>query len=181
MSNLHKLMRIKEGKQMSRLSKFMRVMMTLVIAVALGEVLPFSVSEVAASPGYGTVEGHVYEAATGNPLYPATIMVEDYNTGNLTGEFSNYADGSFHIVVPDGTYRIEAHAPGYIAAWYPNNCSKEDATQVTVAANQTVSAIDFQLAPGGSISGTVYNQWWGTEQNQVVIAVTIWLMNKRRY
>ena len=157
---------------MSNLRKLMRVMMTLVMAVVLGGVLPFSAAEVAASTGYGSIEGYVYEGATANPLYPATIIVENYDTGELIGEFSNYADGSFYVVVPDGTCRVGAQAPGHITAWYPNNCRKQDATPVTVPVDGTVSNVDFNLELSGSISGTVWNQWMNTEQNQIVIAWT---------
>jgi len=56
-------------------------MLTLVMVVALGGFLPFSTINVAASPGYGTITGNIYDEATGNPLYPATIRIENYDTG----------------------------------------------------------------------------------------------------
>jgi len=147
-------------------------MLTLVMVVALGGFLPFSTTNVLANPGYGTIIGNIYEETTGNPLYPATIMVENYETGEHVGEFSNYPDGSFHVVVEEGTYRLGASASGYVTAWYPNNCSKEDATSITVELDGSISDINFSLQQGGSIAGTVRNQWDGTEQNQVVIAWT---------
>jgi len=157
---------------MLNLHKIVRVMLTLVMVVALGGFLPFNTINVAASPGFGTIDGNIYEEATGNPLYPATVMVENYDTGELGGSFSNYADGSFHVIVEEGSYRVGASASGYITGWYPNNCSKEDATPITVGADGTVSDINFSLEQGGSITGTVRNQWDGTEQNQIVIAWT---------
>ena len=157
---------------MLKLHKIVRVMLTLVIAVALGGFLPFSTTNVLANPGYGTITGNIYEEATGNPLYPATIRVENYSTGELVGEFSNYPDGSFHIVAEEGIYRLGASASGFVATWYPNNCTQEEATSVTVTLDGTVSDISFNLQQGGSITGTVRNQWDGTEQNQVVIAWT---------
>ena len=162
----------KGGCQMLNLHKIARVILTLVMVVALGGFLPFNTTNVLASPGYGTITGHIYEEATSNPLYPATIRLENYDTGELIGEFSNYPDGSFHVVVEEGTYRLGASASGYVTAWYPNNCTREEATPITVELDGLVSDISFSLAQGGSIAGTVYNQWWGTEQNQVVFAVS---------
>ncbi len=157
---------------MLNLRRLMHVTMALVITVALGGLLPFSVSNVTANPGYGSIDGHVYEAATGDPLYPATIIVENSTTGAVAGEFSNFPDGSFHLVVDDGVYLIGARALGFVTAWYPDSCSKEDATAVTVETDGLVSDVDFQLEQGGSIAGTVRNEWSGTEQNQVVIVWT---------
>jgi len=157
---------------MLNLHKIVRVMLTLVMVVALGGFLPFSTTNVLANPGYGTITGNIYEETTGNSLYPATIRIENYDTGELVGEFSNYPDGTFHVVVEEGTYRLGASAPGYVTAWYPNNGTWEDATPITVELDGSVSDINFNLQQGGSISGTVYNQWSGTEQNQVVIAWT---------
>jgi len=142
------------------------------MVVALGGFLSLSTIDVLANPGYGSITGNVYEEATGNPLYPATIRIENHDTGELVGEFSNYPDGTFHIVVEEGSYRLGASASGYVTAWYPNNGTREDATSITVVSGDFVYDINFSLQPGGSISGMVYNQWWGTEQNQVVIAWT---------
>ena len=149
---------------MSNLHKIVRVMLTLVMVVTLGGFLPFSTTNVLANPGYGTITGNIYEEATGNPLYPTTVRIENYDTGELVGEFSNYPDGSFHVVVEEGSYRLGAGASGYVTAWYPNNCNREEATPITVELDGLVSDISFSLAQGGSITGTVYNQWWGTEQ-----------------
>ncbi len=143
---------------MLNLHKIMRVILTLVMVVALGGFLPFSTTNVLANPGYGTITGNVYEEATGNPLYPGTIRIENYDTGELVGEFSNYPDGSFHVVVEEGTYQLGASAPGYVTVWYPNNGTREDATPITVELDGSVSDINFNLQPGGSISGMVHNQ-----------------------
>ena len=157
---------------MFNLHKIVRVILTLVMVVALGGFLPFSTTNVLANPGYGTITGNIYEEATGNPLYPATIKVENYDTGELVGEFSNYPDGSFHVVAEEGTYRLGASAAGYVTAWYPNNCTQEEATSIIVELDGSISDINISLQQGGSIAGTVRNQWDGTEQNQVVIAWT---------
>ena len=83
---------------MPKLHTLTRVILTLTMVVALGGFLPFSTTNVLANPGYGTITGNIYEEATGNPLYPATIRVENYSTGELVGEFSNYPNGSFQVV-----------------------------------------------------------------------------------
>ncbi|MDD4875993.1 MAG: hypothetical protein PHQ86_02510 [Dehalococcoidales bacterium] len=156
---------------MITIRKIIRVLLTLVMAVMLVGISPLSTS-ILASSGYGTITGNVYQRISGSELYPATIIVENYNTGEIVGEFPNYPNGAFQVVVPDGTYRLGAHAPGYVTAWYPDNCRKVQSTPILVDLEGLVPDINFSLQQGGSISGTIYNQWSGTEQNQIVIAWT---------
>jgi len=74
--------------------------------------------------------------------------------------------------LPVGTYRIGAFADGYIPEWYPDSLDPADASQIIVEASGSVTDINFTLEQGGTISGTVFNDWMGTEQNQVVAVWT---------
>ncbi len=174
---------------MSNLGKFMRVMMTLVMAVALGGVLLFSVAEVAASPGYGTVEGHVYEAATGNPLYPTkvgigetvTIGVMVANTGDLDGTYTvtlkiNNAvvDSKQVTVAGGGRERVTF------------TTSKDTAGTYTIIAGSlsqmftVVSATPEEAGPGNFKE--VY--WWlggGIFASAVLLGITLRFFRRCRY
>ena len=155
---------------MLKSQKIIRLVMALAMALAVCGSIPLSGSHIAKA-ALGSVTGAVTDGSTGDPLYPATITIEQYDTGDPVGTFSNFADGSFLIGIPAGTYRIGASAAGYITGWHPTNSTKDNATAVTVPDGGSVTDINFSLEQGGSISGTVYNQWDGTEQNQVV---TVW-------
>ena len=155
---------------MFKSQKIVRLIMAFAMALALGGSIPLDGSHMARA-ALGSVTGTVTDGTTGDPLYPATITIEQFDTGDPVGTFSNFADGSFLIGIPAGTYRIGASADGYITGWHPINSAKEDATAVTVPDGGSVTDINFSLEQGGSISGTVRNQWDGTEQNQVV---TVW-------
>ena len=155
---------------MFKSQKIIRLVMALAMALAVCGSIPLSSSQVARA-ALGSVTGAVTDASTGDPLYPATITIEQYDTGDPVGTFSNFADGTFLIGIPAGTYRIGASAEGFIMGWHPTNSTKDNATAVTVPDGGSVTDINFSLEQGGSISGAVRNQWDGTEQNQVV---TVW-------
>jgi len=150
--------------------KIVRLVMAFAMALAIGGSIPLDGSHVVKA-ALGSVTGAVTDGSTGDPPYPATITIEQYDTGDPVGTFSNFADGSFLIGIPAGTYRIGASAQGFITGWHPTNSTKDNATAVTVPDGGSVTDINFSLEQGGSVSGTVRNQWDGTEQNQVV---TVW-------
>ena len=105
--------------------------MALAMALELAGSIPLGDSHIAKA-ALGSVTGTVTGGSTGDPLYPATITIEQYDTGDPVGTFSNFADGTFLIGIPAGTYRIGASAEGYIMGWHPTNSTKDNATAVTV-------------------------------------------------
>ncbi len=161
---------------MFKCGKAIKAIMALVLIVAVGfsGFLPFNATDVSASPGFGYLRGHVYEGNVDNPIFPAKIRVENYDTGEFVGDYNNFADGSFYTVVSEGTYRLRVDAEGYVGEWYDNTYSGQDATPLAVAVDETIENIDFDLAIGGTISGNVRCQWhYGgleTRQNMSVVA-----------
>lgn len=109
---------------MSNSHKLIRLFVALAMAVTLGGGISLVGPQVAKA-ALGMVSGSVTDAVTSDPLYPATITIEVFDTGDPVGTFSNYSDGSFFIGIPAGTYRIGASAPGYITGWYPTNSTKK--------------------------------------------------------
>src|SRR5262249_42952490 len=67
------------------------------------------------------------------------------------------ADGSggydTDAILPAGSYKIDASAPGYVLQWWNNQLFSQQADLVTLGPD--ASGIDFVLVPGGSISGQV--------------------------
>jgi TonB-linked SusC/RagA family outer membrane protein len=99
----------------------------------------------------GTIQGHVSDSASGQPLAQVQIHVEHTTVGAITG-----GDGHFAIhSVPAGTYRVIAQRLGFTPA----------AQTVTVVADSAVT-VNFTIAA----SPTILNQ-----------VVTTALGDQRRY
>ncbi len=110
----------------------------------------------------GRISGTVTDSATSAPLASANVQIF-----NSTGAFvtSGFNDGSGNYITPEGlvtgTYYALTNNPfGYINELYNNitcvvNCNVTSGTPISVTAGATTSGINFALALGGSISGTV--------------------------
>ncbi|MFC2059552.1 carboxypeptidase regulatory-like domain-containing protein [Chloroflexota bacterium] len=67
------------------------------------------------------------------------------------------ADGSYTTTgLLTGEYIVQATAPGYITEWYNNVYNWNEATPVTVTAPVDTPNINFNLEPGSTISGYIY-------------------------
>jgi hypothetical protein len=118
----------------------------------------------------GVISGTVYESSSMAPLTGVELEVRamtgdpcDFSTWNWGPEAeTNPADGTYTITgVPSGTYylRIFNEDENYIEEWWAASASTGDcnaAEQVTVNSGETITGRDFQLEPGATISGTVY-------------------------
>ena len=109
----------------------------------------------------GKISGTVTDAATSAPL--ANIFVEILNSSGDqvsstdTDSLGNY---STPAELPSGTYYARTFStPGYIEELYNNipcaGCVVTSGTPITVTAGSTTTGINFTLAAGGRISGTV--------------------------
>ncbi|HEX9731429.1 MAG TPA: carboxypeptidase regulatory-like domain-containing protein [Thermoanaerobaculia bacterium] len=113
----------------------------------------------ALDPG-GAIAGTVRDAATGNPLAFAGVVVWD-----AAGEFlrSGSANGSGQYSVAGlagGTYFVTSSKSGYSPQLFDGlpcagDCDKTAGTPVNVSHNDATSGIDFALERPGAISGTV--------------------------
>jgi len=100
-------------------------------------------------PGNGTIDGHVYNSLTGEPLRKAMVTLTGRDGVGLTDD-SN-AEGKFHFAgLPPGTYRISASHAGFLghSARYA----------ITLGANDNVAGVEVRLAPQGVISGRVLDE-----------------------
>ena len=104
--------------------------------------------------GGGTIAGRVMNAATGQPIPGVQINAFNNTGGNGTQSDS---DGFYKIGgLAAGTYRVEANAPGFSVQYYNGVAEWDNATLVEVVVGQKTGNINFSMATGGSISGTVY-------------------------
>ena len=116
-------------------------------------------------PG-ATISGTVYQSDGVTPLTGKNVWVQAL-TGSPCGGFTyvgdayvNSATGIYTILgLPAGTYYLQTQSSNYIRAWWASPLSVRDcagAQSIVVTGGQTVTGKNFQLEPGATISGTVY-------------------------
>ncbi len=109
------------------------------------------------SPG-GTITGRLIDEATGNPISGVWVSADPEQCcgGNSA---TTDQDGNYQIAgLAPGDYwvRTAAHELGFVDEYYDNSIAWDDRTPVSVTGGVTTPGIDFALAQGGSISGTVF-------------------------
>ena len=105
----------------------------------------------------GSISGTVYEADGVTPVGNADVWADTYDCCG-GGEGTRTApDGTFTITgLAPGDYRVVAHGEGYARGFYHETSDFDLANRVTATAGTDTSGIDFTLAVGATISGTVY-------------------------
>ena len=128
------------------------------IMVALGKTT--SGINFALAPG-GRISGTVTDAVTSLPI--ANVQIQIRNTGgSVVANAATNASGNYTLGpgLPAGTYFARTNnVPGYINEIYNNiecmTCNQTSGTPIAVTIGATTSGINFTLAPGGRIAGTV--------------------------
>ncbi len=106
--------------------------------VLLGLFLFFLLPEDVQAQGWGTVEGRVAQAATGDPLPGATVLVAGTNFGTAAGE-----NGRYVLRVPAGTYALRITAVGFEAETVDSVTVRRDrATVLDVALRDAVMEME---------------------------------------
>ena len=108
----------------------------------------------------GTITGTVTGDLEGTPISGLWVHAEDYASGEYRNGDWTDPNGKYEITnLPAGAYKVRATTWGsdynYIQEYYNDQLNWEDADEVTVREGEPTSGIDFQLAIGGSIIGTV--------------------------
>ncbi|MGD9972817.1 MAG: dockerin type I domain-containing protein [Desulfatirhabdiaceae bacterium] len=113
----------------------------------------------------GTISGTISDSV-GTPI-TENISIGVYS-GDPCGSKTLIAstqvnqDGTYQIIqIPSGTYSIRAggNFAGYINEWYAGNSSTwecSDAQSLSITEGQSIPDINFQLDPGITISGTIF-------------------------
>ena len=108
----------------------------------------------------GTITGTVTNATTGSPLSGVSVVV--YTTGNSQVGYGLTNGAGVYVTagIPTGTYIVRtANALGYVDEIYDDISSCPGGgctgTPVNVTAGTTTGNINFGLALGGTITGTV--------------------------
>ncbi|MGB5162492.1 MAG: hypothetical protein WBP10_17220 [Thermoanaerobaculia bacterium] len=110
----------------------------------------------------GSISGTVTIDGSGVPLDTGYVRIYD-DTGNRLFNATPDAAGSYETAegLPSGTYYARARSfEGYLEELYDDipcvfGCTTTDGTSIPVTAGSPTTGIDFELAEGGGISGTV--------------------------
>jgi 5-hydroxyisourate hydrolase-like protein (transthyretin family) len=110
----------------------------------------------------GLLSGTVRDAFTGLPLRGVEVHVHDAAGLVTSGSTDNAGVYTSSSGLPTGTYYVRtSNAQGYVDELYDDApcpagaCTPASGTPVAVTAGTTTTGIDFGLAAGGRISGTV--------------------------
>jgi quercetin dioxygenase-like cupin family protein len=136
------------------------------LSCALGSGTPVAVTTAVVTPGVnfslalgGTITGHVVSGGT--PLPNVTVQIVNAVTNSVSSD-STDALGQFSVRgLVDGTYYARTSSTqGHINEVFDNlqcsvNCSNILGAPLVVSGANIVSGVDFDLQPGGRVSGTV--------------------------
>src|SRR6185312_2061655 len=107
-------------------------------------------------------EGKVFNAATGEPVVHARVVLRPRldvsNPENAPAGFSMETDdsGTYHFEkLEPGKYQINVSKAGFLRASYGAKRVSGPGIPVTLAAGQTTSKLDVKLYPAATISGVV--------------------------
>ncbi len=104
----------------------------------------------------GVVTGTVTEESSGNPIQDVEMCFQEYG-GSYTWNLCNQTDGdgNYSITLSPGIYEARAKISGYAFEYYDDAYNYTHRISVTVSDGQTTPNIDFDLSPGGVITGVV--------------------------
>jgi hypothetical protein len=112
----------------------------------------------------GTVNGRITDLRSGTAIPNAEVYLFS-EAGNYAGSQSVDSNGNYSVSVEPGNYNATADAQYHLGQVWPHgpcrnsfsiqSCDLANASLIAVAANASVTHIDFALDPGALISGRV--------------------------
>ncbi len=131
----------------------------------------------------GTVSGHIYNSATGEPLPKATVTLTPSRNRTLNSSNSptgiqvtrSGPDGSFTFAtVAPGKYLADADHVGFLPQQYGQSDERSGGGEViSVDPGQSLNKVDFKLGPAGIISGNILDEDNEPMQGVQVTAVKV--------
>lgn len=138
----------------------------LIAVCAFAQTQPLSSNSPNQTAAKGTITGRAIDKSTGQPLKKVTISVRQAESSGAPrgGRFNQPqavmtdADGHYSIQVDAGQYRLVASRNAYVRQAYGQKDARRPGTILTVAENQTLKDINFDMVPGGVIAGRVVDE-----------------------
>jgi flagellar hook assembly protein FlgD/5-hydroxyisourate hydrolase-like protein (transthyretin family) len=106
------------------------------------------------------IAGHVVDAANGNPVVKAAVIILAANAPNTQPVRVVHTNdqGEYIASVRPGSYYVAVEARGYHKEFFDGSRDLRNATLVKVVENEHTTGIDFKLDALSTISGTVIDQ-----------------------
>jgi hypothetical protein len=120
--------------------------------------------------GGSTISGVVLKDGSGDPVVDADVFAESFTPGGGHGGTRTASDGTYSISgLAAGDYRVMAQAgdQGLAGEFYNNTPDWEKADVVTLVSGTSTTGINFSLAGGGSISGTIVSANGGSTSTPI--------------
>lgn len=133
------------------------------------------------------VEGHVFDAQTGEPLKKVSVHLVRYAASNRRNaqaysDTSN-ADGSFRFEsVEPGDYVLSGSRTGFLPTQYGAKSPNARGTSIHLGPGQRMTEIVLKLVPQAVISGRLVDEDGDPVANAYVVALKrTWIRGKLRY
>ncbi len=121
--------------------------------------------DMALTPG-GTIKGVVTAAASGLPLANIDLDLFDLTGKRINVQAKSDLIGLYEIgAVPSGSYLLRVDpslAQGYARTYYVSSAAESSAAPIAVVAGSRTGNVDFAIADGGTLSGTIRASGIGT-------------------
>ena len=107
----------------------------------------------------GVITGSVTDVLTSAPVYDGVRIFD--SAGNYVGDFNTNDSGIYTAdSLPSGIYFAQTISANYLDELYDNipcetYCDPTSGSAISVTAGATTSGIDFELNPGGTVTGIV--------------------------
>jgi hypothetical protein len=104
----------------------------------------------------GSLSGYVFQADGITPIISARVIAYD-TSGQMVDDAWTSDNGSYTVGnnMDPGSYKVKAEADGYFSEYYDNVTDSGSAEEVEVTLSADTPDVEFTLAEGGSISGSV--------------------------
>lgn len=118
----------------------------------------------------GRFSGIVTDRATGAPVSGATVAAYDLAGTRITS-VRTAADGTYRLVAAAGTYKLVAFDEALrFANGYLDGAANFDASRsVVIARDQDLAELNFSLAAGATIRGSVVDLTYGASVSGIVV------------
>ena len=129
-----------------------------------------------------SISGEVTDETTGDPLIGATVLVQRLGNIHWMRKARTDSTGSYVVdrLIP-GLYVVRANARDYLPEYYDNAEHLAEATPLQVAADDSLTDIDFQLGHGATITGLVATELDSMPIQRALVTAIHVVTKKRRH
>jgi len=136
--------------------------------------------DISAQPSTAIIRGHVFDAATGQPLRKAQVRAisPEIRENRLSTTDNN---GAYEIKeLPAGRYQLNASKGSFVQLQYGQTRPFEAGKPLQISNGQTIEKVDFSLPRGGVITGRIVDETGEATADVQVMAMRYQYIQGRR-